>query len=164
MKAALCLHHGALPPSLHADAPNPHIDFADSRLRVVRELEEWTDRPRLAGVSSFGFGGSNAHVVLAGAPVPADRVATLTAPPPHARGRAYGAPAPAVALCFSGHGAQWPGMGAAMLSVPAFHRVVERVERACGLPLRRLIASGEPVVDTATVQPLLFAPRSPPSR
>ena len=156
MKTALCLHHGALPPSLHADDPNPHIDFAGSRLRLVRELEDWADRPRLAGVSSFGFGGSNAHVVLAGAPVPADQVERLAGTGTGTRSARTGA-APAVALCFSGHGAQWPGMGAGLLHVPAFHRVLARVERACGVPLRRIVASGVPVEDTATVQPLLFA-------
>ena len=154
MKTALCLHHSAIPPSLHADQLNPHIDFSDSRLRLVRTLEPWPEGPRLAGVSSFGFGGSNAHVVLAGAPVPADQIAALASRP--ATVPIEGA-SPAVVLCFSGHGAQWPGMGADMLSVPAFHRVVMQVERACGLPLRRMMASGEPVTDTATVQPLLFA-------
>ncbi len=154
IKTVLCLHHGALPPSLHAEEPNPHIDFADSRLRLVRKLEEWPDGPRLAGVSSFGFGGSNAHVVLVGAPVPATQVTAL------AGNSAVTTPGdfpPAVVLCFSGHGSQWPGMGAKMLSVPAFHRVLKRVENACGLPLRRMMASGKPLTDTAEVQPLLFA-------
>ncbi|PRQ08993.1 type I polyketide synthase [Enhygromyxa salina] len=68
IKTALALHHAELPPSLHADPPNPHIDFDAARLRVARGREAWPGS-RLAGVSSFGFGGTNAHVVLEQAPV-----------------------------------------------------------------------------------------------
>jgi phthiocerol/phenolphthiocerol synthesis type-I polyketide synthase D len=64
IKVVLAMHHGQIPPSLHFTAPNPRIDFAG--LRVVRELSPW---PRYggvarAGVSAFGFGGTNAHVVV----------------------------------------------------------------------------------------------------
>nr|BFE52024.1 hypothetical protein GCM10017745_54510 [Saccharothrix mutabilis subsp. capreolus] len=64
VKAVLAVHHRVLPPTLHFDGPNPHIDF--TRLAVVTGVREW---PRYggritAGVSSFGFGGTNAHVVL----------------------------------------------------------------------------------------------------
>ena len=71
MKAALALKHGQLPPSLHFQKPNPDIPFDRLPLRVLQKLESWPDaphRPRLAGVSAFGFGGSNAHVVLEEAP------------------------------------------------------------------------------------------------
>ncbi|XVV07937.1 SDR family NAD(P)-dependent oxidoreductase [Actinosynnema sp. CA-248983] len=69
VKAVLALHHGVLPPTLHFSGPNPHIDFG--RMAVVTGVREW---PRYgdritAGVSSFGFGGTNAHVVLEEAPV-----------------------------------------------------------------------------------------------
>jgi acyl transferase domain-containing protein/NADPH:quinone reductase-like Zn-dependent oxidoreductase len=73
VKVVLALRHGALPPSLHFEAPNPHIDFDALKLRVVSNLEAWPDggpRSRIAGVSSFGFGGTNAHVVLEAAPAP----------------------------------------------------------------------------------------------
>ncbi|MCC8246543.1 type I polyketide synthase [Saccharothrix luteola] len=68
VKAVLAVRHGEIPPSLHFRAPNPHIDFTG--LRVVTEPTPW---PRYsgritAGVSSFGFGGTNAHVVLEEAP------------------------------------------------------------------------------------------------
>ncbi len=70
MKAVLCLHHRELPPSIHFDEPNPAIDFANSPFYVSRELRPWPGgpSPRRAGVSAFGIGGTNAHVVLEEAP------------------------------------------------------------------------------------------------
>ena len=70
IKVALALDRGALPPSLHFENPNPHIPFADLPLRVQTRLTEWPadNGRRLAGISSFGFGGTNAHVVLSDAP------------------------------------------------------------------------------------------------
>ncbi|MET9887840.1 SDR family NAD(P)-dependent oxidoreductase, partial [Streptomyces sp. NPDC006430] len=69
MKTALALHHGELPASLHFENPNPHIDFAANRLEVVADRRPWprTGR-RYAGVSGFGFGGTNAHIALEEAP------------------------------------------------------------------------------------------------
>ncbi|MEA5367079.1 beta-ketoacyl synthase N-terminal-like domain-containing protein [Amycolatopsis sp., V23-08] len=73
IKVVLAITHDELPPQLHFDAPNPHIPFDELRLRVVTEATPW---PRhagraTAGVSAFGFGGTNAHVVLEeAAPVP----------------------------------------------------------------------------------------------
>ena len=64
VKVALALHHGAIPPSLHFRTPNPRIDFAGDRLEVVTKVAQWPAGPRFAGVSSFGFGGTNAHVAL----------------------------------------------------------------------------------------------------
>ncbi|MFI9764840.1 SDR family NAD(P)-dependent oxidoreductase [Streptomyces sp. NPDC051963] len=65
LKTALALYHGELPASLHFDAPNPHIDFERNRLSVVAEHQTWPAAPRrYAGVSGFGFGGTNAHVAL----------------------------------------------------------------------------------------------------
>lgn len=66
IKVALALKHQVIPPSLHFHTPNPKIAFAETPFRVVDRLTPWTtDRvPRLAGVSSFGVGGTNAHVVV----------------------------------------------------------------------------------------------------
>ncbi|MGY1495115.1 SDR family NAD(P)-dependent oxidoreductase [Streptomyces sp. QTS52] len=71
-KVLLQLRHGELVPSLHSATLNPHIDFDRTPLRVQRTLEPWRrpvlegrTLPRVAGVSSFGGGGSNAHVVIA---------------------------------------------------------------------------------------------------
>ncbi len=69
MKAALCLTHGAVPPHLHFDAPNPAIDFDALKLKVPTALTPLPDGPvRFVGVNSFGYGGSNGHAVLQQAP------------------------------------------------------------------------------------------------
>ncbi|MEU1123078.1 type I polyketide synthase [Streptomyces sp. NPDC005899] len=68
VKAALAVHHGVIPPSLHFRTPNPRIDFTAERLEVVTEAATWPAGPRFAGVSSFGYGGTNAHVALGEAP------------------------------------------------------------------------------------------------
>ncbi len=72
MKTALVLKHRQLPPNLHFQTPNPEIPFDTLPLRVQRKLEPWGDNghARFAGVNAFGFGGSNAHVVLEEAPAP----------------------------------------------------------------------------------------------
>ena len=67
LKAALAIKDKVLPPSVHCSKPNPDIDFAHSPLYVNGELKPWTtkgDTPRRAGVSAFGFGGTNFHAVL----------------------------------------------------------------------------------------------------
>jgi myxalamid-type polyketide synthase MxaE and MxaD len=70
IKVALALRHREIPPSLHFEKPNPHIPFDELPLRVQTALSPWPAQsgPALAGVSSFGFGGTNAHVVLEAAP------------------------------------------------------------------------------------------------
>ncbi|MFI8086440.1 type I polyketide synthase [Kitasatospora sp. NPDC086009] len=72
LKVALSLRHRELPPSLHYERPHPLIPLDSLHLRVQRELGPWPepDRPLLAGVSSFGLGGTNCHVVLAAGPLP----------------------------------------------------------------------------------------------
>ncbi|MCW6011239.1 type I polyketide synthase, partial [Micromonospora sp. CPCC 205371] len=73
IKAALVLRHGVVPPSLHFEQPNPHIRFKDWGLRVPTTSQPLArrGRPARAGVSAFGFGGTNAHVVLEAAPAAA---------------------------------------------------------------------------------------------
>ncbi|NEO47660.1 MAG: type I polyketide synthase, partial [Moorea sp. SIO4A3] len=70
IKVALSLKHQELLPSLHFLEPNPHIPFDQLSLRVQQQREPWLWDviPPFAGVSSFGFGGTNAHVVLQGSP------------------------------------------------------------------------------------------------
>lgn len=70
LKAVLALKHKTLPPSLHFESPNPRIDFNKSPFRVHSRLSTWDhqDIPRRAAVSSFGIGGTNAHIVLQEAP------------------------------------------------------------------------------------------------
>ena len=67
LKTALALRDKVLPPSVHCERPSPDIDFAHSPLYVNIELRPWqvpADLPRRAGVSAFGFGGTNFHIVL----------------------------------------------------------------------------------------------------
>ncbi|MFC3161867.1 type I polyketide synthase [Ciceribacter thiooxidans] len=66
IKAMLALENNYLPASLHFEKPNEDIDFEDLNVQVANEpiLLEKRDRPRLAGINSFGFGGANAHVVI----------------------------------------------------------------------------------------------------
>ncbi|MGB2602719.1 MAG: SDR family NAD(P)-dependent oxidoreductase [Candidatus Sulfotelmatobacter sp.] len=67
LKAALALRDNVLPPSVHCEHRNPNIDFAHSPLYVNTELKPWTmpaDGVRRAGLSAFGFGGTNFHAVL----------------------------------------------------------------------------------------------------
>lgn len=66
IKTALCLYHKTLVPSLHYTTPNPQINFAETPFYVNTELKHWpsNNTPRRAGISSFGVGGTNAHILL----------------------------------------------------------------------------------------------------
>ena len=71
IKTVLALGHRELPPSLHYQSPNPKIDFAATPFFVNTALRPWASPGRrLAGVSSFGIGGTNAHAVIEEAPPP----------------------------------------------------------------------------------------------
>ena len=65
-KVVLSMQHDTLPPSLGFDEPNPYIDFDGQHLEVVTDAREWPEYSghKLAGVSGFGFGGTNAHLVV----------------------------------------------------------------------------------------------------
>jgi myxalamid-type polyketide synthase MxaB len=68
IKAILSLRHGRIPPSLHFKQPNPYVEWSRVPLRVVTELTPWPEGRRVAGISSFGFGGTNVHVLVEQAP------------------------------------------------------------------------------------------------
>ncbi|KTC92609.1 MULTISPECIES: thioester reductase domain-containing protein [Legionella] len=68
IKTTLSLEKGSIPPSLHFERPNPHIDFVDSPFYVSQGASFKPGSPRRASVSSFGIGGTNAHVILEQAP------------------------------------------------------------------------------------------------
>jgi len=70
IKTVLALEHREIPPSLNFESANPQIDFAGSPFYVSTKLSPWNAKrhPRRAAVSSFGIGGTNAHVVLEEAP------------------------------------------------------------------------------------------------
>ncbi|GGR90342.1 hypothetical protein GCM10010252_31460 [Streptomyces aureoverticillatus] len=94
IKTLMAMRHRILPPSLNFDEPNPQIDFASSPLYVNTELSPWVcdTGPLRAGLSSFGVGGTNAHVVLeeppaqpaAPAPARAQQLIVLSARTPTA--------------------------------------------------------------------------------
>jgi acyl transferase domain-containing protein/acyl-CoA synthetase (AMP-forming)/AMP-acid ligase II/acyl carrier protein len=72
IKVVTALQHEQLPASLHADEPSPHVDWASGEVKLLAEARPWphTDRVRRAGVSAFGIGGTNAHVIVEEAPPP----------------------------------------------------------------------------------------------
>ncbi|MDR3636765.1 MAG: beta-ketoacyl synthase N-terminal-like domain-containing protein, partial [Isosphaeraceae bacterium] len=82
IKVALALHHRRVPGNLHFDRPNPDIDFEGLHLRVPTRCEPWPDGrgPATAGVNAFGFGGTNAHIILQ--EVPRESPMPLVARPP----------------------------------------------------------------------------------
>ncbi|WP_249025464.1 type I polyketide synthase, partial [Streptomyces sparsogenes] len=84
VKAALAVHHGLLPPTLHCDDPHPAL--AETRFRTIGTAEPWesapTTRVRRAAVNAFGFGGINAHVVLEQAPPAATWAPAAPSPRP----------------------------------------------------------------------------------
>ncbi|MEZ4868996.1 MAG: type I polyketide synthase [Caldilineaceae bacterium] len=72
IKVVLSLQHGEVPPHLHFTAPNQHIPWEQVAVRVPTTPTPWPDQEhRIAGVSSFGISGANAHVILEAAPQPA---------------------------------------------------------------------------------------------
>ncbi|MBE9099714.1 beta-ketoacyl synthase N-terminal-like domain-containing protein [Vacuolonema iberomarrocanum] len=71
IKTVLALNHQEIPANLHFTTPNPHIAWADLPFKVPTQPISWTTAERrIAGVSAFGFNGTNAHVVLAEAESP----------------------------------------------------------------------------------------------
>lgn len=83
IKAALCLHHRRLAPTVHFTRPNPTLGLDPNLFVVNAEAMPWqaSEAPRRAGVSSFGLGGTNAHAVLEEAPRREDRSAPRAAGP-----------------------------------------------------------------------------------
>ncbi|GAB1818700.1 hypothetical protein HerbRD11066_18640 [Herbidospora sp. RD11066] len=74
IKMVLALQNDLLPATLHADVPSPHVDWTAGEVQLLTEPVAWkaNGRVRRAGVSAFGISGTNAHVILEEAPLPAD--------------------------------------------------------------------------------------------
>lgn len=108
LKATLAAYYGEIPPTIHVTTPNPALPLPGTRLALATRLESWPgEMPRYAGVSSFGFGGTNAHVVLEGvAATPAQAPA-----PARAGGQALTLPLsahdPAALAALAGKWADW---------------------------------------------------------
>src|SRR5439155_930045 len=123
IKAALALHHRALPPQPSVGEENPKLELARGPFFLPRSEVPWESNgtPRRAGVSSFGFGGTNAHL----APEPAPPVQLLPgavfAQGPFAERK--------VALLFPGQGAQKIGLlREAYEQIPAFAEALDRLD------------------------------------
>lgn len=237
IKTVLTLQRGTIAPNRNFEKWNPTIDASGTRLFVPTQAGRWpqTEHPRRAAVSSFGMGGTNAHIVLeqgpetvaAGQPGSGPAVTTLiiSAKTParlassaksladwldgegarvpladvaftvnHHRSRyhtiatvsardhteavaglralAAGQPGPGVVpthdakvgagtvFLYSGQGAQWTGMGKALLAEePAFAKAVDELEPAfldkVGFSLRQTLEAGEPIVGIDRIQPVL---------
>ena len=84
MKMVLALQHGELPVTLHAAEPSTHIDWSMGDVRLLTEPVPWPvgDRPRRAGISSFGISGTNAHLIIQDAPAALALTDTPASPKP----------------------------------------------------------------------------------
>jgi acyl transferase domain-containing protein len=167
IKAALCLWHRRIPPNPHFVTPNEHIDLEGLHLRVPREGEAWPrDARPLAGVSAFGWGGTNVHVVLEGREEPPVRelpAATAVEGTALEDAAPAAAPRPGILFACSPHGHQYADMGVEMMRAePAFRAAVEECDRTfaplAGWSLAEKLAAGQDTTKRLdVVLPLLYA-------
>uniref|UniRef100_A0A0G4F601 Carrier domain-containing protein n=1 Tax=Chromera velia CCMP2878 TaxID=1169474 RepID=A0A0G4F601_9ALVE len=168
IKLVLVLQHRSAPPNLHLKTLNPHLDvdgfpvvFPKEKTALSSGLVEREGGALLGAVSSFGFGGANAHVVVEGRP----------APPAEAAPSSESSAKPFVVFLFTGQGSQSIGMGKGLFeSEPVFRRALERcagvLDPLLSIPLLALLyppegsskEKSEAVLnETQNAQPALFA-------
>jgi acyl transferase domain-containing protein len=82
IKVILALQHHEIPPHLHFNQPNPHINWNDLPLQVPTQPTAWqaSGKPRIAGINSFGFSGTNAHLVIEEAPIQSPKTTAFERP------------------------------------------------------------------------------------
>ncbi|MGW5724147.1 type I polyketide synthase [Amycolatopsis sp. NPDC003865] len=159
IKMVLAMRHGLLPRSLHSERPSPHVDWSSGALELLTSATPWPDKPgpRRVGVSSFGVGGTNAHVVLEHDPTPEPALDRAPVPGPvpwvvSARSAA-GLPAQAAKLAGFAGDADIADVGWSLASTrTAFeHRAVvlgeDRAELLDGL---RALGAGTPSASVVT--------------
>ncbi|MFB4393949.1 MULTISPECIES: beta-ketoacyl synthase N-terminal-like domain-containing protein [unclassified Pseudomonas] len=158
IKVLLALQHGVIPAHLNYRTPNPAIDWSQLALQPVLERTRWSSAQPLAGVSSFGFGGTNAHVIV-GRQWPVDSPEgfersdnaqpTLVVQVPASKAKGG-------VLVFSGQGAQWQGMGLHLARLdPLFSACIARCDREfmslAGWSLAERLYDAEHVFDDVEV-------------
>ncbi|MFI0899301.1 SDR family NAD(P)-dependent oxidoreductase [Streptomyces sp. NPDC020983] len=149
IKMVEAMRHGVLPRTLHVEEPSHHVDWEQGQVRLLTENRLWpeVDRPRRSAVSSFGIGGTNAHVILE-AP-PAEVTAEPAAEPPADSATPESAPAADPALVpwvLSARSVEGVRRQAA--------RLLARLDDAPGLGLRDVgltLASGRALLDHRAV-------------
>ena len=72
IKLVLSVHNQTIPKHLHFSAPNPYIDWSNIAIEVPTEQRQWQSPVRVGGLSSFGFSGTNCHILVEQAPIPSD--------------------------------------------------------------------------------------------
>ncbi|GHE38264.1 hypothetical protein GCM10017673_45770 [Streptosporangium violaceochromogenes] len=133
IKMVQAIRHGVLPKTLHVEEPSPHVDWSAGNVRLLTESLPWprNGHPRRVGVSSFGIGGTNAHLILEAPPEAGVRQPTaapsITAWPVSAKtGRALQAQARRLADHLTTHPGAHPGEVALRLATRTHfpHRAV----------------------------------------
>jgi acyl transferase domain-containing protein len=152
IKLSLATQRRAVPPNLHFKKLNLHIDVEDFPVQFPIEATELREnKPLLAGTSSFGFGGTNAHVVIQEASASDGSEVFRTS------GRS-------VAFLFTGQGSQYTGMGKELYESDAtFRAALDRCAALCGellpTPLLEVMFGGDTAAldSTEYAQPAIFA-------